>query len=155
MNVQDIVGREKRGLGANGTAILELAHTEGTITRKDVAKLLGTSPASAKMYLGRLTKSRDLTSDRPGQFSITEIRRVAVLLCCVVARQRNRATRQRNPTISRRQKNYGGSLVGRRPEPIPNKIGGGTCRPDCDKLMTVALADETPPMPDGPCGAGR
>ena len=34
--------------------------------------------ASARTYLGRLKKSRDLVSDKPGQFRTTEIGRVAV-----------------------------------------------------------------------------
>ena len=78
LNVQDIVGREERSLGATRTAILELAESKGTVTPKDVAELLDTSPASARTYLNRLKKSRDLISDKPGQFSITETGRVAV-----------------------------------------------------------------------------
>jgi len=78
LNVQDIVGREERSLGATRTAILELADSRGTITPKDVAELLDTSPASARTYLGRLKKSRDLISDKPGHFWITETGRVAV-----------------------------------------------------------------------------
>ncbi len=78
LTVQDIVGREERSLGTTRTAILELAESKGTITPKDVAELLDTSPASARTYLGRLKKSRDLVSDKPGQFRITEIGRVAV-----------------------------------------------------------------------------
>ena len=34
--------------------------------------------ASARTYLNRLKKSRDLVSDKPGQFCITEVGRVAV-----------------------------------------------------------------------------
>lgn len=79
LTVQDIVGREERSLGTTRTAILELAESKGIIiTPKDVAELLDTSPASARTYLGRLKKSRDLVSDKPGQFRITEIGRVAV-----------------------------------------------------------------------------
>jgi hypothetical protein len=78
LNVQDIVGREERSLGANRIAILELADARDVITPKDVAELLDTSPASARTYLGRLKKSRDLESDKPGQFRITDIGRVAV-----------------------------------------------------------------------------
>lgn len=37
-----------------------------------------THTASARTYLGRLKKSRDLVRDKPGQFRITEIGRVAV-----------------------------------------------------------------------------
>jgi hypothetical protein len=62
LNVQDIVGREERSLGATRTAILELAESKGTITPKDVAELLDTSQGSARTYLGRLKKSRDLIS---------------------------------------------------------------------------------------------
>ena len=76
--MQDIVGREERSLGATRTAILELAESKGTVTPKDVAELLDTSPAIARTYLNRLKKSRDLISDKPGQFSITETGRVAV-----------------------------------------------------------------------------
>jgi len=78
LDVQDIVGREERTLGSTRLAILELADTKETITPKDVAELLDTSPASARTYLNRLKKSRDLSSDKPGQFRITEIGRVAV-----------------------------------------------------------------------------
>ena len=78
LDVQDIVGREERTLGSTRLAILELADTKETITPKDVAELLDTSPASARTYLGRLRKSRDLSSDKPGQFRITEVGRVAV-----------------------------------------------------------------------------
>ena len=78
LTVQDIVGREERTLGSTRLAILELADTKETITPKDVAELLDTSPASARTYLNRLKKSRDLSSDKPGQFRITEIGRVAV-----------------------------------------------------------------------------
>ncbi len=44
-------------------------------------------PASARTYLGRLRKSRDLSSDKPGQFRITEIGRVAVSRDNVTAQQ--------------------------------------------------------------------
>jgi hypothetical protein len=91
LNVQDIVGREERSLGATRTAILELAESKGTITPKDVAELLDTSQGSARTYLGRLKKSRDLTSDTPGHFSITETGRVAVSR---VAVSRDSATAQ-------------------------------------------------------------
>ena len=78
LDVQDIVGREERTLGSTRLAILELADSQETITPKDVAELLDTSGASARTYLNRLKKSRDLVSDKPGQFRITEIGRVAV-----------------------------------------------------------------------------
>ena len=58
--------------------------------------------ASARTYLGRLKKSRDLVGDKSGQFRIAEIGRVAVsrchgvaccgVACCGVARQRKTAT---------------------------------------------------------------
>jgi hypothetical protein len=89
LNVQDIVGREERSLGATRTAILELAESKGTITPKDVAELLDTSQGSARTYLGRLKKSRDLTSDTPGHFSITETGRVAVSRDSATAQQGN------------------------------------------------------------------
>jgi hypothetical protein len=78
LNVQDIVGREERTLGSTRIAILELADSQETISPKDVAELLDTSSASARTYLNRLKKSRDLMSDKPGQFHITEVGRVAV-----------------------------------------------------------------------------
>ncbi len=78
LTVQDIVGREERSLGTTRMAILELAEAKGTITAKDVAELLDTSPASARTYLGRLKKSQDLSSDKAGQFRITDTGRVAV-----------------------------------------------------------------------------
>ena len=43
----------------------------------EISLITGQS-ASARTYLGRLKKSRDLVSDKPGQFRITEIGRVAV-----------------------------------------------------------------------------
>ena len=91
LNVQDIVGREERSLGTTRTAILELAESTGTITPKDVAELLDTSQASARTYLGRLKKSRDLISDKPGQFSITATGSVAMSR---VALSRDTATAQ-------------------------------------------------------------
>lgn len=45
--------------------------------------------------------------------------------------------------------------MGRRPEPKSDKIARGTYRPDRDKSMTVALADEAPPMPDSLGDAGK
>ncbi len=45
--------------------------------------------------------------------------------------------------------------MGRRPEPKADKIARGTYRPDRDKSMTVALADDAPPMPDGLGEAGK
>ncbi len=42
--------------------------------------------------------------------------------------------------------------MGRRPEPKSDKIARGTYRPDRDKSMTVALADE---VPDPPAGLGE
>jgi hypothetical protein len=45
--------------------------------------------------------------------------------------------------------------VGRRPEPISDKIARGTYRPDRDKSMTVALAGDTPEMPEGLGTAGQ
>ena len=91
LDVQDIVGREERTLGSTRLAILELADTKETITPKDVAELLDTSAASARTYLNRLKKSRDLSSDKPGQFRITEIGRVA---CRGVAVSRDNITAQ-------------------------------------------------------------
>jgi hypothetical protein len=45
--------------------------------------------------------------------------------------------------------------MGRRPEPKSDKIARGTYRADRDKSMTVALADEAPPMPGGLGEAGK
>jgi hypothetical protein len=44
-------------------------------------------PASARTYLNRLKKSRDLVSDKPGQFCITEVGRVAVSRDNITAQQ--------------------------------------------------------------------
>jgi hypothetical protein len=46
-------------------------------------------------------------------------------------------------------------MMGRRPEPKADKIARGTYRQDRDKSMTVALADDAPPMPDGLGEAGK
>jgi len=45
--------------------------------------------------------------------------------------------------------------MGRRPEPKSDKIARGTYRPDRDKSMTIALADEVPNPPAGLGEAGR
>lgn len=45
--------------------------------------------------------------------------------------------------------------MGRRPEPKTDKIARGTYRPDRDKSMTVALAGDTPEMPEGLGTAGK
>jgi len=45
--------------------------------------------------------------------------------------------------------------MGRRPEPVSDKIARGTYRPDRDKSMTVALAGDVPEMPEGLGDAGR
>lgn len=45
--------------------------------------------------------------------------------------------------------------MGRRPEPKADKIARGTYRADRDKSLTVALADDAPPMPDGLGEAGK
>jgi len=45
--------------------------------------------------------------------------------------------------------------MGRRPEPKSDKITRGTYRPDRDKSMTIAIADEVPDPPAGLGDAGR
>jgi len=45
--------------------------------------------------------------------------------------------------------------MGRRPEPKSDKIARGTYRPDRDRSMTVAIADEVPDPPAGLGEAGR
>ena len=45
--------------------------------------------------------------------------------------------------------------MGRRPEPKAEKIARGTHRPDRDKSMTIAIADEVPDPPAGLGEAGR
>ena len=45
--------------------------------------------------------------------------------------------------------------MGRRPEPMSEKIARGTYRPDRDKSMTVALAGDIPETPEGLGTAGR
>ncbi len=45
--------------------------------------------------------------------------------------------------------------MGRRPEPKADKIARGTYRPDRDKSMSVALADEIPDAPEGLGETGR
>ena len=45
--------------------------------------------------------------------------------------------------------------MGRRPEPKTDEIARGTYRPDRDKSMTVALAGDTPEMPEGLGTAGK
>ena len=44
-------------------------------------------PASARTYLNRLKKSRELVSDKPGKFCITEVGRVAVSRENITAQQ--------------------------------------------------------------------
>ena len=45
--------------------------------------------------------------------------------------------------------------MGRRPEPVSDKIARGTYRPDRDKSMTVALAGDIPETPEGLGTAGE